>query len=34
VTEDQMARNELTILIDDLQQEPLETFIMGFEATE
>lgn len=27
--QDQMARNELRILVDDLQQEPLESFILG-----
>lgn len=26
---DQMVRNELRILVDDLQQEPLESFILG-----
>lgn len=25
----QLAKNEITLLIDDLQQEPMETFIMG-----
>ncbi len=29
--DDRLANNELTVLIDDLQQEPLETFIMGLE---
>ncbi len=27
--DDQLAQNELTILIDDMQQEPIETFFMG-----
>jgi len=27
--QDQVARNELRILVDDLQQEPLESFILG-----
>ena len=27
----QLAKNELTILIDDLRQEPIETFIMGLD---
>ena len=29
--DNQMAKNELTVLIDDLQQEPIETFILGLD---